>query len=175
MLTHEEWVNGAWYKEAKIAIEQTSGRQTLNIHGTIELETGRTVMLETMIVDANSTIRLFEALQRAYPDKRRIHVFLDNARYHVAGAVQDWLKTAGRRIKMHTLPVYCPHLNPSERLWGVMHKHITHNRDHPTIRDFASAVLGFLRTEVTRKWNVFRDYVSDNFRVIRPEEFRVIK
>lgn len=161
-------------KDVKIALEQTTGRQNLNIHGTIELETGRTVMLEASDVDANSTIRLMEALETAYPNKRRIYLFLDNARYHYARSVRDWLQRPGCRIKMRFIPTYCPHLNPIERLWGVMHRNVTHNRDHRTIRDFANAILGFLRVEVPRKWSAFRDYVSDNFRVIDPDNFRVL-
>ena len=51
-----------------------------------------------------------------YPAMRIIHVFLDNARYHHAGAVQDWLALPGRRIRLHFVPAYCPHLNPIERL-----------------------------------------------------------
>jgi transposase len=29
-------------------------------------------------------------------------------------------------IKLHFIPAYCPHLNPIERLWGVMHRNVTH-------------------------------------------------
>lgn len=174
--THQARPVGCWApREANIALERTTGRQNLNIHGTIDLETGRTVMLEAVDVDAISTIRLLEAVEHAYPNKRRIHLFVDNARYHHARLVQEWLARPGRRIKLRFIPGYCPHLNPIERLWGLMHKNITHNKDHKTIRDFASAILGFLRTEVTRKWSMFCDFVSDNFRVIDPADFRVIR
>jgi transposase len=30
------------------------------------------------------------------------------------------------------VPAYCPHLNPIERLWGLMHKNVTHNRCYAT-------------------------------------------
>ena len=96
-----------------------------------------------------------------------MHLFLDNARYHHAILVQEWLNKPGCRIKLRFLPTYCPHLNPIERLSGVMHKNITHNREHKTIRDFANAILGFLRTDAIQKWDIFCDYVSDNFRAIR--------
>jgi transposase len=49
-----------------------------------------------------------------------IHVFLDNARYHHAKLVQEWLARPGCRIKLHFIPPYCPHLNPIERLFRVM-------------------------------------------------------
>ena len=31
-----------------------------------------------------------------------------------------------------------------ERLWGVMHKHVTHNKSYATCAQFADATLGFL-------------------------------
>ena len=55
-----------------------------------------------------------------------------------------------------------------------MHKHLTHNkcwRDYPT---FAQAVLWFLRDKVPRCWEMFRDSVTDNFRIINPKDFRVV-
>jgi transposase len=44
--------------------------------------------------------------------------------------VQAWLTRPGCRVELHFIPTYCPHLDPIERLWGLMHKHVTHNRCH---------------------------------------------
>ena len=88
----------------------------MNIHGALDLETGRTRMIEVVTVNALSTIALLVAIEALYPAMRIIHVFLDNARYHHARAVQDWLAMPGRRIRLHFVPAYCPHLNPIERL-----------------------------------------------------------
>ena len=69
----------------------------------------------------------------------------DNARYHHAKLVSSWLERPGCRIKLHFIPAYCPHLTPIERLWGVMHKNITHNKTYATCAQFADATLEFLR------------------------------
>src|SRR5271155_2224329 len=144
--THEARPAGCWApKGTKVAIAQTSGRERLNIQGAIDLETGRTRMLEVLTVDAVSTIALLTAIMIMYPTKRLIHVFLDNARYHHAKMVQEWLAKPGCRIKLHFIPTYCPHLDPIERLWGLMHKNVTHNRCYAKFNDFCNAVLGFLR------------------------------
>jgi len=58
-----------------------------------------------------------------------------------------------------------PHLDPIERCWGVMHHHVTHNRDYETFHDFRSAILKFLRRTIPKKWHLFRDRITDNFRV----------
>ena len=39
-------------------------------------------------------------------------------------------------------------MNPIERLWGVMHKHVAHNKCYATCTQFADATLGFLRETV---------------------------
>jgi transposase len=60
--THAVRPVGCWGpKDIKMAVEQTSGRQRLNIHGAIDLETGQTRMLEAVTVDAASTIMLLMA------------------------------------------------------------------------------------------------------------------
>ncbi|MCK5366695.1 MAG: IS630 family transposase, partial [Gammaproteobacteria bacterium] len=116
--THAARPVGCWApKETKVALDQTSGRQRLNIHGAIDLETGKTRILEVLTVDAMSTIALLMAIEALYPAMRLIHVFVDNARYHHARLVQEWLAQPERRIKLHFIPAYCPHLNPIERLW----------------------------------------------------------
>ena len=173
--THAARPVGCWApKEEKLAIEQTSGRQRINIHGAIDLETGQTRMIEAETIDAASTIRLLESLEALYPLLAIIHVYLDNARYHHAKLVQAWLAQPGRRIRLHFVPAYCPHLNPIERLWGVMHKHLTHNKCYATSREFAGAVLTFLRETVPQNWPDLCDSVTDNFRVINPKDFRVL-
>jgi transposase len=173
--THAARPVGCWApKEETLAIEQTSGRQRLNIHGAIDLESGQTRMMEVETVDASSTIRLLEAIEALYPMLALIHVFLDNARYHHAQLVQEWLAQPGRRIQLHFIPPYCPHLNPIERLWGLMHKHVTHNTCYATCREFAEATLGFLRDTVPKNWAGLCDSVTDNFRVISPKDFRVM-
>jgi transposase len=174
--THEARPAGCWApKSVKVAIEQTSGRDRLNLHGAIDLETGMTKILEVLTVNAESTIGLLAAIENMYPNKRRIHVFLDNARYHHAEMVQKWLVRPGCRIKLHFIPTYCPHLDPIERLWGLMHKHVTHNKCYAKFNDFCAAILSFLREEVPKHWHIHCDSVTDNFRVINPKNFRVLK
>jgi len=36
-------------------------------------------------------------------------------------------------------------------------------------------VLGFLRDEVPKNWQTYCDSVTDNFRIINPADFRVLK
>ncbi len=173
--THAARPVGCWAPKAvQIAVPQTTGRDRMNIHGAIDLETGNTRMLEVATVSAMSTIMLLMAIEAMYPGKAMIHVFLDNARYHHAKLVQQWLAQPGRRITLHFIPVYCPHLDPIERLWGLMHRHTTHNKSYASFKEFKAAILDFLRDTVPRNWRKFCDEVTDNFRIINPAYFRVL-
>ena len=173
--THAVRPVGCWApKDIKVAVDQTSGRRRMNIHGAIDLETGQTRMREVLTVDAMSTIALLMSIEALYPAMRLIHVFLDNARYHHAKLVREWLAQPGRRIKLHFVPAYCPHLNPIERLWGLMHRNVTHNRCYATFNEFCTTMLGFLKEDVPKNWGGLCDDVSDNFRIISPKGFRVL-
>ena len=55
-----------------------------------------------------------------------------------------------------------------------MHEHLTHNKTYPTCREFANAILNFLRDGVPRKWGEFCNSVTDNFRVILPANFGIM-
>jgi hypothetical protein len=179
--THAVRPVGCWApKEVRVAVEQSSGRDRLNVHGAIDLETGQTAMRDVLTVDAVSTIMLLMAIEAMYPGKRLVHLFLDNARYHHAKLVQAWLAKPGCRIKLHFIPAYCPHPwsasrpKPIERLWGLMHKHTTHNKCYSTFKDFSIAMLTFLRDDVPKNWRTYCDRVTDNFRIIDPKDFRVL-
>ncbi|MEB0284627.1 IS630 family transposase, partial [Sphingomonas sp. 10B4] len=169
--THQVRPAGCWApKDQAVAITPSSGRDRVNIHGAIDLETGKTQMLDVPTVDAQSTILLLIAILAAHPSMRIIHVFLDNARYHHARLVSEWLAREGGRITLHFVPTYSPHLNPIERLWGTMHRNVTHNRSYATFRDFKAATMAFLTQTVPKNWTELCDQVSDNFRVIDPAD-----
>ncbi len=51
---------------------------------------------------------LLTAIEAMYPGKRRLHLILDNVRYHHAKLAQAWLARPKCRIKPHFVPAYCP-------------------------------------------------------------------
>jgi hypothetical protein len=62
-----------------------------------------------------------------------------------------------------------------ERLWAVMHSHVTHNRHDPPQKYFANAILNFMREGVPKQWHSFQDQVTDNFRTISHQNLRVLQ
>ena len=146
----------------------------MNIHGALDLETFQFIFVESEKINARTTRQMLEKLETKNPTMTAIHVFLDNARYHHAKILQPWLERSERQVKLHFLPLYAPHLNPIERIWGVMHKCVTHNRHYVTFDQFTEAILGFFRKTLPLKWRAFTDTVTDNFRIISLDEYKVI-
>ncbi len=70
------------------------------------------------------TFSLFlDELRKNYPNKDKIHLILDNARYQKNKNVIE--KAEMLRISLIFLPPYCPNLNLIERLWKFMKKKLS--------------------------------------------------
>ncbi|MGI8568841.1 MAG: hypothetical protein ACR2KT_07110 [Methylocella sp.] len=48
-------------------------------------------------------------------------------------------------------------------------------KSYAKFNDFCNAVLNFLRVDVPKNWHLYCDSVSDNFHIINPADFRVLK
>ena len=147
----------------------------MNIHGALCLETVPGAFRGTGDSRWGQRCASLAKVEASNPDKTTIHVIWDNAPYHKSEAVRNWLSRSECRINLIRLPAYCPHLNSIERLWALMHRYVTHNRFYPSQKTFANAILAFFRETIPKKWHDFRDQVTDNFRVISHENFRVLE
>lgn len=158
----------------RLAVKRGKGRERMNLMGALNLESFDLHLVETLKMTTQTTIDLLARLERKNPDKRLIHVVLDNAPVHRGQFVRDWLARPSCRIRLHFLPAYAPNLNAIERLWKVMHEHVTHNRYYDNFRAFAEAVMRFFKSTLPKNWKSFRDTINDNFHIVRPDQFRVI-
>ena len=176
---HPEYQTKPSYGWVKVgsnpAVTTTSGRGRVNIHGALNLETFDAPFVEPTTVDGASAAQLLAKIEARNPNKRLIHVIWDNAAYHKGPDVRKFLARPECRIHLIQLPPYCPHLNPIERLWAVMHQFVTHNRHYPTQKQFANAILKFFRETIPNEWKSLRNQVSDNFRVVSHQKFRVLE
>lgn len=84
-----------------------------------------------------------------YPDKRVIHVILDNFKIHKSRQVWAWLKEFGQAIRLHFLPPYSPDDNRIEAaVWTPMHIAVTYNHIENSIQGLVANVKAwFVRTD----------------------------
>ena len=132
-------------RRQKRKLATNSGRQRLNLHGAINIETLDMTVIESDTVNADSTIELLEGLNQKYPLSSQLHVILDNARYHYSQPVKDYLKEHDR-INLVFLPSYSPELNLIERVWKFFKKKVLYNKYYANLKAFRKAAIEFFQT-----------------------------
>ena len=98
-------------------------------------------------LNAQSVIALFTLIMGRHPDTRHFRIYLDNARYHHATLLKEWIaqtqKATGVTFDLKHLPAYSPNLNLLERLWKFLRKEAL-QKWHPTFEDMQAAVAQVL-------------------------------
>lgn len=168
--THNVQPAYGWIKKGvRKEIPANTGRARLNLSGIIDVITHNIVIQEDQTLNTESTIRFFQKIEEAYPTKRKIHVFCDNASYYRNKAVQQYLETS--KVCLHFLPPYSPNLNPIERLWKWMKERVIYNTYYEHFENFKGAIFGFFAvlSTVTAEsilGQTLRGRVRDKFRPI---------
>ena len=113
--------------------------------------------------NAQSTLKLFETLEKKHPNADSIFITLDNARYYKNKLVSEYLETS--KIKLVFLPSYSPNLNLIERLWKFMRKTILYNQYYEKFLEFEAVVMQFF-ADISQYSNKLTTLLTHNFRVI---------
>lgn len=151
---HNTMAAYGWIKKGqKRCLKTNSGRQRLNLHGAINIETMAVTVIESNTVNADSTIELLETLSQQYFLSSKLHIILDNARYHYSSKVKVYLEH-NRRINLVFLPAYSPELNLIERVWRYFKKHVLYNKYYADIKEFRAAAITFFRGIACHKENL---------------------
>ena len=168
--THNTQVSYGWIRKGvRKEICSNTGRQRINLSGALDIVEKKVHFQENLMLNGESTIRFLEKIEQAYPPKKRIHLFLDNARYYKNQKVKAFLKTS--KIEVHYLPPYSPNLNPIERLSKWMKQRVLYNTYYECFDDFKEAVVGFLESfsrmdPESELGLAFASRVRDHFRAI---------
>lgn len=140
---HNTMAAYGWMKRGcKRHLKTNSGRQRINFHGAINIETMQVTVIESKTIDADATIELFETLNQKYPLAKKLHIVLDNARYHYSIKVKEYLQE-NPRFNLVFLPPYSPELNLIERVWRYFKKNVLYNKYYPDIKAFREATMKF--------------------------------
>ena len=109
-------------------------KERVTAFGSINPQTGQLVANFAQKGNTVTFKKHLRAVLRAYKDKRKIIVYVDNVRYHHAKALKPFLE-AHPKLDIRYLPAYSPDLNPVERVWWYMRKCITHHRYLASIKE----------------------------------------
>jgi transposase len=129
-------------------IPTTGQRNTQKILGAVDLYRTRFYYGWGEVFDGQTYTGFLSGLRECYP-RQEVFLIQDNAAYHWAPEVQEWLERHGHRFHLVGLPRYSPDFNPVERIWHHVRMAATHNRYFPTKEEFVSTLHGAL-TDIQR-------------------------
>ena len=126
-------IRGMWMRIGKqYRIPTGSGWNTsIKVFGALHAHTGAWTYQIFDTCNGEHFIRFLETLLATYP-QGTIYIILDQASWHRAQRVQEWLDSHPR-IQLQWLPTGCPKLNPVERIWGKLKDQVAANRWHGTL------------------------------------------
>ena len=142
---HNTMAAYGWIKKGqKRRLQTNSGRQRLNLHGAINVETMEVTVLESDSINRDSTMQLLSMLDKRYEHAKEVIVILDNARYHYSKEVKDLVEQSPR-LRLVYLPAYAPELNLIERVWKYFKKQVLYNKYYENIQAFREAAITFFK------------------------------
>ncbi len=150
------WIEKGVRKSEKM----TACQKRVNLIGAINLDNHHVESRNVDWVNAESIKEFLKQLIAANPNAKTIHLIWDNAGYHRSKEILSFVSDT--KIKLHYLPPYSPNLNPIERLWKIMHEHVTYNRYYPKFSDFTEGILSFF-SEIENYKSIIQARINDNF------------
>ena len=124
-----ELVYSCWLlRGQRFLLGMGGGRKRLNILGAYGPQDQEYFDLRVPkgTISASQVIELLTRMRQRHPQTTKFILYLDNARYQHARAVQAWVeaqKAQGVEFVLTFLPAYSPNLNLIERLWKFLRKH----------------------------------------------------
>lgn len=161
--THNTKPSYGWIKKGKkndVYIKSNTGRKRINLLGAVDITDKQTVVIEEETINAQAIIHLLEQIKTKQPHGK-VYVVLDNAKYHHARLVRNWLLHHAR-FKLVFLPPYSPNLNLIERLWRFFHQKVTNNHYFPTFSSFKEATMLFFQN-ITEYKQELESLLTENF------------
>jgi transposase len=111
----------------------------------MDARTDRLVWVKGRRKDSRLFIELLKKLLKAYPDRKVVHVILDNYGVHSSRQTRAWLGEHGGKFRLHFLPPYSPDDNRIERkVWREVHANVTTNHRCATIEWLCDEVVWYL-------------------------------
>ena len=158
----------AWQEIGKAGTKQiasNTGRRRLNIIGAINPVTFEpTILLEEENCNADSIVRLLEAIKKQYASAETICLILDNARYQEGEIAR--IKAQELGIDLVFLPAYSPNLNLIERLWKFFKKKVMKNQYYKDFAIFKKAIEDFFDNFIQYK-SELKSLLNFKFEIIK--------
>jgi transposase len=145
-------------------IKTTASKTRINLSGAIDLKETKVIFNTFETIDGASTVDFLKQVRNSYPQKKKIHIILDNSSYHRSDIVKKFCEN--NKIKLHFLPTYSPNLNPIERLWKLMNERVRNNYFFSSPTEFRQKINGFFTEIIPSIPDALQSRISDRFQVV---------
>lgn len=153
------WIKTGQEKE----IKSNSGRARVNINGAININDNDGAFVFGEAVNAQTTVELFDKLEKKYSDAENIYVICDNAKYYRSVLVTAFLISS--KVKIVFLPPYSPNLNLIERFWKFFKKETLYQVYYETFSEFEVACKSFFRN-IKSNMKKTGNLLAENFHIV---------
>jgi transposase len=147
-------VSYKWSEKGKQPMiqEKQYKRERVTLFGAVNTISGEVIVQQAERGNGITFLKYLKKIIRFYKNtKGKIHLILDNVRYHHAKILKPFLEKNKDKLELMFLPAYSPDLNPIERVWWYMRKKITNNRYVDT-----------LKNRMIEFWKMFSHYQKPN-------------
>ena len=127
-------------EDADPMVLQYPTREGVSVFGAVNIRTGEFVGMVSNVFNAITFKRFLTVLKKRGKGKR-MQIILDNARYHHAKLLNQWLEDQKQFLFLDFLSPYSPKLNPIERVWKLLKKLRLHNQYFPDLKGVIKVVV----------------------------------
>ena len=117
-------------------------------------------------INAQSSKLLYQKIIEANPDKDKIYIISDNAKYYRNKELAKWVEKT--KIIQIFLPPYSPNLNLIERLWKFMRKKAIDPIFYRTKEKFREGIFSFFQN-IQDYQSELKSLLTLNFRAINSQ------
>lgn len=155
-LSNTATLSSVWSPKGQqpLSVCKQARRERVTGSGSVNYLTGQLTVTFASRGNCKTFKKHLRKVLREYNGKAKIIMYVDNVRYHHARALKPFL-AAHPQIELRFLPTYSPDLNPMERVWWFMRKHITHNR-----------YLSSLKERIAKFWRLLSFATKPNPKII---------
>ncbi len=146
--THNVCSHYVWGRRGERSeIKTNTGRSRINIQGALNAKTFEIVIEMSDSINAKTTLEFLKKLENKHSDMDEINIILDNARYHHAKLIRDYLNESKSKIRLNFIPSYSPNLNIIERYWKFFKSNVL-TKHHYDFLDFKEACQKFFDSQL---------------------------
>lgn len=116
--------------------------EKVNVIGALNNKTGKVLTSLCQTIDKYAFLKFLKKLLRYY---KKVFLVIDNASWHHAKIIRQFVKENKHHLKIEFFPAYSPEYNPSEQCWKSVKKNLITTRLFLSLDGLADQIKEYFR------------------------------